>query len=197
MKTILIFLMFFITAPGWSQTLVSSLPLCRNMFVGTENFPEALLPENFINPLTQTVLREHHTANHLHWFDKVKIGDFTRGLFHLTEFSENPSAFTEETRAFFENAATKIPEIMDFVKQASAEEAPHFQQIALSVLATFSKHIPEALTEGPEADWGRISLIVKHIAAFDRAKPKWSLHTINRAIKGRYDPEEYIKCRVL
>ena len=197
MKFFLLLLLLFSVVPAGTQTLVFSLPLCREMFFGTKNFPEALLPENFINPLTQTVLREHHTANHLRWFDKVKMGDFTRSLFHLTEFTENPSALTEESKIFLESAVAKIPEIMEFVKNASAEEAPHAQQIALSVLATFSKHIPEALAEGPEADWGRISLIVKHISAFDRTKPKWSLHIIKRAIRGRYDLEEYIKCRVL
>ena len=86
---------------------------------------------------------------------------------------------------------------MEFVKNAPAEEAPHFQQIALAVLATFSKHLPQALAEGKGSDWGRISLILRHIADFDGNKPRWSLHKINRAIKGRYDPKEYIECRIL
>lgn len=197
MKKILSLLLLFSAFSAGTQTLVSSLPLCREMFQGTESFPEALLPENFTSPLTQTVLREHYTANHLRWFDKMEMGDFTRGLFHLTEFSENPSALTEETRTFLENAAGKIPEIMESVKEASPEEAPHFQEIALSVLATFSKHIPEALKEGPGADWGRMSHILKTIADFDGEKPRWSLHKIKRAIKGRYALGEYIKCRIL
>ena len=190
-------LIMFLAMSAQSQTSASSLPFCRSLFSQTEEFPESLFPENFTNPLTQTILREHFTAKNLHWFDKMKIADFTKGLSHLTEFSENPAALSEETRVFFEKAAAKVPEIMEFAKTTSPDETPHFQQITLTVLATFSKHLPEALAEGKGADWSRISLILRHIAAFDRDKPRWSLHKINRAIKGRYDPKEYIECRIL
>ena len=202
MKTLLLFLMVFWIVPLKSQTLVksqaliSSLPFCRLAFSGSEGFPEDLFPENFANPLTQIILREHFNAQDFRLFDKVKKEDFTRGLFKLTEFSENPSALSEETRAFFEKAAAKVPQIMKFVKEAPPEEAPHFQQIALNVLATFSKHLPEALEEGPGADWAQIAFTLKSIADFDETRPRWSLYKIKRAIKKRYDLEEYTKCRI-
>lgn len=194
MKNILLLLMMSWVIPLESQTLVSSLPFCGALFSSAEDFPEDLFPENFTNPLTQTILREHFNAQDLRLFDKVKKEDFTRGLFKLAKFSENPSSISEETRAFFEKAAAKVPEIMEFVKNAPPKEASYFQQIALNVLAIFSKHLPEALEEGPGADWTQISFTLKSVADFDETRPRWSLYKIKRAINKRYDLKEHAKC---
>lgn len=200
MKMTLFLLVFFWVAPlegrPFSSPFTSTLSFCRKAFSGSRDFPESLFPENFRDPLTQTILREHFTAQDLRWFDKLKTNDFLKGLFKLTEFSKDHHALSKETRIFLERAAEKIPEIMEFVKEAPEEEAPHLQQITLTVLATFSKHLPEALTMGSEADWGQISLTLKNIAEFDKDKPRWSLYKIKRSIKKRYDLEEYLKCRM-
>ncbi|MCY4512609.1 MAG: hypothetical protein OXB86_02855, partial [Bdellovibrionales bacterium] len=129
MKTSLLLLVVFWIVPLEGRPFTSTISFCREAFSGSRDFPESLFPENFINPLTQTVLREHFTAQDLHWFDRLKTKDFTKGLFKLTEFSEDPHALEQKTRIFFERAAAKIPEIMESIKEAPPEEAPHLQQI--------------------------------------------------------------------
>ena len=151
-----------------------------------------------------TVLIEaHRTAEQLQMFARKKeIQEFEKGLREVAGFLERSptpkeQAVLDRLDVSLKTSMNKIPEIMEFITEASPTEARYFGQIAQATLAVFSKHIPTILREDVnQTDWPRINHILRNVAAFNKQRPEFSLYKIKRAIEGRYSLKEFILCRV-
>ena len=187
MKNILLLIVYALYIPGSVAGVDSA---CMDGFVYHE----------FENLLARALVDNCRTARDLKWFNNKKQGkEFEKDLKEIVNFWEYSFSQRELLRNLNISSETiidKISEIIKYTKQAPAEDAVYFQKITLAVLAMFAKHLPIAAKEEvSQVDWPRLSLILKHIIAFDSQNPRFSLYKIKRVIEGRYSLREFILCR--
>ena len=199
--------------------------LCESVFRKNTIFFSSY---DFKNPLSKTLVESYWLSHHLKFFtdqNKRQIKKWEKGLKEMVEILEHtpslasgrmPTVATaslkqessrsnghrlQQLNISMETVINKIPQIIEFARKSSPEEALSHRQTAQAVMAVFAKILPTALKEQDprQVHWNRIHVILKEIENFDGKdglSNPFALYKINRAIEKWYSIKEFIRCKV-